>query len=134
LRDVGLDPDAVAAATRRELTTGDLDAAALAAVGIDLAAVREQTDATFGRGALDRAGRRGRKGHLPFAPDAKKALELALREALRLGDKTIGSGHVLLGVVRADCPGGRALERALDAGGTDVVSLRTAVEDHRRAA
>ncbi|WP_407318850.1 Clp protease N-terminal domain-containing protein [Isoptericola halotolerans] len=133
LADVGLDPDAVAAAARRELTTGDLDPAALAAVGIDLTAVREQTDATFGRGALDRAGDRTRRGHVPFAPDAKTALELALREAVRLGDRTIGGGHLLLGILRADCPAGRLLERALHGAGTDTATLRSAVE-HRRAA
>jgi ATP-dependent Clp protease ATP-binding subunit ClpA len=134
LRGVGLDPARVAAAARAELSSGGLDGAALAALGIDLEAVRRRADATFGPGALERAGGRRPRGHIPFTPDAKKALELALREAIRLGDRTIDGAHVLLGVLRADCPAGRVLEPALHDAGTDVPSLRAAVEQHRRAA
>jgi ATP-dependent Clp protease ATP-binding subunit ClpC len=36
----------------------------------------------------------------PFTPRAKKVLELALREALKLGHSYIGTEHILLGVVR----------------------------------
>jgi ATP-dependent Clp protease ATP-binding subunit ClpC len=36
----------------------------------------------------------------PFTPRAKKVLELALREALQLGHKYIGTEHLLLGVLR----------------------------------
>ncbi len=39
-------------------------------------------------------------GQIPFTPRAKKVLELALREALSLGDDHIGSEHILLGLVR----------------------------------
>ena len=39
-------------------------------------------------------------GQIPFTPRAKKVLELALREALVLGDNYIGTEHVLLGLVR----------------------------------
>ncbi|MBT2228883.1 Clp protease N-terminal domain-containing protein [Nonomuraea sp. NEAU-A123] len=35
----------------------------------------------------------------PFAPQTKKALELTLREALRLGHNFIGTEHMLLGVL-----------------------------------
>jgi ATP-dependent Clp protease ATP-binding subunit ClpC len=38
----------------------------------------------------------------PFARDAKKALELSLREALSLGANVVSTEHVLLGVVRVD--------------------------------
>jgi ATP-dependent Clp protease ATP-binding subunit ClpA len=81
------------------------DADALAAIGIDLGAIREQAEAAFGPGALDRADKQKRRrgpfaNHLPFTPEAKKVLELALREALNLGDRHIGSEHVLLGLVR----------------------------------
>lgn len=37
---------------------------------------------------------------LPFTPRAKKVLELALREALQLSDRSIRTEHLLLGVVR----------------------------------
>ncbi|MFC8600267.1 Clp protease N-terminal domain-containing protein, partial [Isoptericola sp. NPDC057191] len=122
LRAVGLDPADVEARCRRAVEAEDsLDGAALAAVGVDLAEVRRRTDEVFGRGALDRAGKpRRQRSHHPFAPDAKKALELALREAVRLGDKGIDEGHLLLGVLRADCPGGRVLESALHDAGSDV--------------
>jgi hypothetical protein len=39
-------------------------------------------------------------GQIPFTPRAKKVLELALREALSVGDNFIGTEHVLLGLVR----------------------------------
>jgi hypothetical protein len=39
-------------------------------------------------------------GQIPFTPRAKKVLELALREALSLGDNYIGTEHILLGLVR----------------------------------
>jgi len=37
---------------------------------------------------------------LPFAPRAKKVLELALREALALGTNAVGTEHLLLGIAR----------------------------------
>ncbi|RJL36127.1 Clp protease N-terminal domain-containing protein [Bailinhaonella thermotolerans] len=50
--------------------------------------------------------------HTPFAPEAKKTLELGLREALHLGHNHIGTEHILLGVIRAeDSHGARLLER-----------------------
>ncbi|WP_063130293.1 Clp protease N-terminal domain-containing protein [Nocardia fusca] len=92
---------------------GPGDAEALRSIGIDLDAVRESLEAGFGADALDRAipadeprGRRrgGRLGHIPFTRDAKKALELSLREALARKDKSIESGHVLLGILRTPGP------------------------------
>jgi ATP-dependent Clp protease ATP-binding subunit ClpA len=83
----------------------DLDAAALATLGIDLDAVRERVERTFGPGALSRRPgcRRGRSpgdARIPFTPRAKKALELSLREAIAMGDNFIGSEHLLLGLAR----------------------------------
>jgi len=40
--------------------------------------------------------------HLPFSPAAKKTLELALREAIRLGHNYIGTEHILLAVLSDD--------------------------------
>ncbi|WP_418277758.1 Clp protease N-terminal domain-containing protein [Isoptericola jiangsuensis] len=134
LRAVGADPDDVAASARRDLAAGDpLDGAALAAVGVDVDRVRQQADQVFGPGSLDRAGRRTarRGGHHAFAKDARKALELSLREAVRLHEKSIGRRHLLLGVLRADCPGGRVLQSALHDAGTDVPTLRDTVEQVR---
>jgi ATP-dependent Clp protease ATP-binding subunit ClpA len=80
------------------------DAEALATLGIDLDEVRRQVEEAFGPGALDRTrsglGRRwGRRGHIPFAKDAKKVMNLALREALLLKHNYIGCEHILLGML-----------------------------------
>jgi len=45
-------------------------------------------------------GQGSRSGHIPFTPQAKKVLELSLREALALGHHYIGTEHLLLGVLR----------------------------------
>jgi ATP-dependent Clp protease ATP-binding subunit ClpC len=47
------------------------------------------------------------KGTIPFGPDAKKALELALRESLKMRSPAIESTHLLLGIAEA---GGRGAE------------------------
>jgi ATP-dependent Clp protease ATP-binding subunit ClpA len=86
---------------RDELGGSALDGEALATLGIDLAEIRRRVEATFGPGALER-GTPARKGHMPLTPRSKKALELALREALALGDRHIGDEHLLLGLLRDD--------------------------------
>ena len=45
-------------------------------------------------------GEEGMGGQAPFTPRSKKVLEHALREALDLGYGYIGTGHLLLGLVR----------------------------------
>jgi ATP-dependent Clp protease ATP-binding subunit ClpA len=81
-------------------TNDDLDAEALSALGIDLERVREATEANLGPGALDPKRPPMPQGHIPFAKQGKKVLELSLREALRLKCREIDSGHVLLGLLR----------------------------------
>jgi ATP-dependent Clp protease ATP-binding subunit ClpA len=125
----GADAEAVAAKARADLRAGGLDGDALASLGIDLDAVRRQADAVFGPDALERAGRAPR-AHIPFTPDAKKALELALREAIRLKHKSIDSGHLVLGILRAENPGRTLLLQT----GVDTDALRTALEEQTRAA
>jgi ATP-dependent Clp protease ATP-binding subunit ClpA len=81
------------------------DADALAALGIDLDEVRRRVEEAFGPGALDRPRspkRRWIGGHIPFAKEAKKALELSLREALRMRHNYIGTEHMLLGMVHGE--------------------------------
>ena len=109
-------------ALTRTAEHGELDGQALSAVGVDLEQVRATTEEVFGPGALDRVARPPR--HLPFDREAKKALKLALREAIRLQERTITSRHVLLGLTRADCSARGALVRA----GADVAALRTDLE------
>jgi ATP-dependent Clp protease ATP-binding subunit ClpA len=100
----GLTPQVIADAIVAYRGADDLDADALSALGIDLAAVRTTVEASFGPGALDKqsAGRRGStvSGHIPFTPRAKKVLELSLREALALKHRYIADGHILLGLLR----------------------------------
>lgn len=129
LRECGADAEAISARARAGVRAAGLDGDALAGLGIDLDAVRRHTDAIFGRGALERAGRAPR-GHIPLSPDAKQALELALREAVRLRQKTIQEGHLLLGIVRGDGPG----RELLVAAGLDTAALRAVVEAQTRAA
>lgn len=107
---------------------GPFDAEGLAMLGIDLDEVRRQADETFGPGALDRtrATRPGgwRPGHLPFEPATKKALELALREAVRLGHGFLGTEHLLLGLLHD----GRARD-VLVARGVGLDGTRALVEE-----
>jgi ATP-dependent Clp protease ATP-binding subunit ClpC len=71
-----------------------LAARALDSLDITVQEVRAQVARIVGLGdeATD--------ANVPFTPRAKKVLELALREALSLGDDYIGTEHILLGLVR----------------------------------
>lgn len=105
------------------------DAAALRLIGVDLDEVRRRTEASFGPGALERrrrwyGRRRARACGLPFMPEAKQALELALREAIRLDQRSIGPEHVLLGLLRLDATS----TQLLHAQGIDPRRLRSEVE------
>jgi len=98
---------------RDEAGFSDQDADALRSVGIDLDEVRRTVEETFGPGALDRVPRVScgdSGGHMPFTRGAKKSLELALREALQLGHRYVGTEHILLGLVRDEgCSAARIL-------------------------
>jgi ATP-dependent Clp protease ATP-binding subunit ClpA len=104
------------------------DADALRAIGIDLYAVRDRVNHTFGADAFDQAvggsGRRIRRGTLPFAKATKKALELGLREALAHKASTIDSEHLLLGILR----GGDPVACGLIAEYIDLDELRRAID------
>ncbi|MFF7890033.1 Clp protease N-terminal domain-containing protein [Streptomyces sp. NPDC020794] len=50
--------------------------------------------------AVVKPGTQEQSGHIPFAPRAKKTLDLALREALELHHTYIGTEHILLALVR----------------------------------
>ncbi|MGW2659743.1 Clp protease N-terminal domain-containing protein [Nocardia tengchongensis] len=136
----GLAADDVREALARKRTgepLGAEDAEALRSIGIDLDAVRESLEATFGENALDEAavppeGSRWRKywgaeggprGHIPFTSDSKKIVELSLREALARKDDRIEAGHMVLAVLRAPNPVTRRLLGDDDA----VRTLRDAV-------
>jgi ATP-dependent Clp protease ATP-binding subunit ClpA len=122
---------------------GPADAAALKVIGIDLDEVRARLEQNFGPEPLAqppsppprrRFGlRRSRRddeqarptGHIPFSPRAKKVLELALREALRLKHREIRGEHILLGLIRE---GDGLAALILTEAGVDLGGLRTEVE------
>jgi ATP-dependent Clp protease ATP-binding subunit ClpA len=119
----GLTHDSVARAVIGYGGGDGLDAEALTTLGIDLDAVRESVEATFGPGALDAARPRGGSpgGHIPFTPRAKKVLELSLREAIALKSRSIADGHIALGVLREG--EGLAMKVLADRG-IDIADLR----------
>ena len=122
------------------------DKVALAALGIDLDRVRSAVEETFGAGALDAVVTRRRRRprlrrsprgcapsphSLPFTPRAKRCLETALRESLRLHDRHIGPEHLVLALLaRDDTMAWAALARL----GVDHAVLHRRVEEHTRMA
>jgi len=65
---------------------------ALSSVGISLEEVRREAGDAFDMSIPD-------ERRIPFSPRAKKVLERALREAVRLRDNHLGTEHVLLGIL-----------------------------------
>lgn len=135
LRAVGLTRDVVRQAAVAGPGAGTDDAHLLGAIGIDVDRIRRAIDDRFGAGTFDAAGEAApaprRRRHIPFAREAKKTLELSLREALRLKDNRIDTAHVVLGMLRADDP---TIDRLID--DDTQWALRRALEDdlRRRAA
>lgn len=66
----------------------------LGALGLELEAARTVVVGLLGEGDVETPSQ------LPFDPEAKRLLELALREALSLGDNFIGTEHLLLALAR----------------------------------
>jgi ATP-dependent Clp protease ATP-binding subunit ClpA len=83
-----------------------------------VAAVEERVGTGSGAG-------KGR-GHVPFTPDAKKALELALREAINLKHDWIGTEHVLLGLLHTETG---AAHHILTGRGVTLAAARTVVDE-----
>jgi ATP-dependent Clp protease ATP-binding subunit ClpA len=76
------------------LEPGGIAAQALDQFGMTATGTREEVKARVS------VGSEPPKGRIPFTPRAKKVLELALREALKLSHNYIGTEHILLGLVR----------------------------------
>ncbi len=89
----------------------------LGSFGMSLDGTREEVKAAIGTGS----GAPG--GHIPFTPRAKRTLELALREALKLHHDYIGTEHILLGLIR----GGDGVGIQILQEHADLTQLRTAV-------
>jgi ATP-dependent Clp protease ATP-binding subunit ClpA len=130
LAGFGVDAGGVRDDVVRIIGRGDegIDREALATLGIDLDAVRERVERAFGPGALTNRSRcrRGEVGtHIPFTARAKKALELALRDALAIGSREIRSEHLVLGLLRE---GDGVAARILTARGVTLEAARSRVE------
>ncbi len=94
-------------------------ARALSSAGIELQPAREAVRRMAGP-------ERSEESSPPFTPGAKKVLELSLRETLALGSKTIGTEHLMLGLISQ---GDDMVESVLAAFGTDGDDLRRRVVD-----
>jgi Clp amino terminal domain, pathogenicity island component len=75
---------------------GNVAQQALAQLGVNRATVERLVD------ELVPPGTEPVSRHIPFTPRAKKTLEVALREALRLGHNYIGCEHIALALRRLD--------------------------------
>ncbi|MEU5125122.1 Clp protease N-terminal domain-containing protein [Streptomyces mobaraensis] len=149
---LGITPEACREAIRSTGSLDENDAEALRSLGIDLSAVRARAERAFGPGALDRgvsgtsgaggadetASRwwpfrspKGSRPHVPFAAEAKRALEQSLREALARKENWIGTEHIVLGVLTLDHPSTVKVLRAL---GTAPEALRADLLAHLRPA
>ena len=69
-------------------------AKALESLGISLDTVRQQVQETTGQ------RQHAPSGQIPFTPQGKKVLELALSESTALGHHYLGTEHILLGLIR----------------------------------
>lgn len=107
----------------------DLDADALAILGIDLDEIRRRVEEQFGPGALDRAAISADPDDTlvnPYrciAPRLKRAFEIAAREARGF---PVSPSEVLIGLASVE---GSVAARILHAHGITVDDLRTALGD-----
>jgi ATP-dependent Clp protease ATP-binding subunit ClpC len=105
---------------------GDTTAGAvLTSLGVELEALRDQVTAKYGREENEPSG------HIPFSADGKKVFEHAFRESLDSGHDYIGTGHILLGLLR-DAKGDAAA--LLSALGVQHETVRQAVTERHDAA
>jgi ATP-dependent Clp protease ATP-binding subunit ClpC len=93
---------------------------ALESLGISLDSVRQHVEDAVGR------GQKAPSGHIPFTPQAKRCLELSLRESIHLGHNYIGTEHILLGLISEG--EGTAAQVLVELGADQDVTRRTVVE------
>lgn len=98
-------------------TGGDSAKQALSSIGIDVAAIQREADASFGSGAFVYP-------RPAYTAHAKKSLELSLAEAQALGRPGPDTEHLLLGLLAVTESRGISVLNALD---VDVAGLREAV-------
>ncbi|MGL5513464.1 MAG: ATP-dependent Clp protease ATP-binding subunit [Sporomusa sp.] len=89
----------------------------LMSLNLDVEAVRMQVESILGQG-------QEQGGDIGYTPRAKKIIELAMEEALRLGHNYVGTEHLLLGLVRE---GEGIAAQVLSSMGVDVLLMRQRV-------
>jgi len=129
LAELGVSADDVLgelARVRRRGGMSDADAEALSELGIDIEQIVERVEQTHGPDAL--ANRRGpvKRGHIPFATQSKKTLEMSLREAVRMGDKHVGQECILLALAQQ-----QGTDDVLARHGADYQTLRRIVQQRK---
>ncbi|MFG1644102.1 Clp protease N-terminal domain-containing protein [Amycolatopsis sp. NPDC049252] len=134
VREHGVTADRVGAQTERLLygprkVFDGLDAEALAAIGIDLQAVRDAVEANFEPAPALRPRTRRRRpvrlpGHLPVTGRARLCLDTAVEDAERGGARQVAEHHVGAAVLAAD---GGLVPPILAALGVSPGELRTAI-------
>ncbi|WP_409461625.1 Clp protease N-terminal domain-containing protein [Amycolatopsis sp. GA6-003] len=97
-----------------------LAAGAIVAQGVTLEAVKEAAEAKLPEPVDDAPD------PVPFAPAGKKALELTLRESLRLGHNYIGTEHILLALLEQGEGAGYEILAAL---GVDKGKAETKIKE-----
>ncbi|MFG1790182.1 Clp protease N-terminal domain-containing protein [Nocardia sp. NPDC049149] len=91
-----------------------LGAAAIPTNGVTLDAVRDAANAALPPASTEVPAL------IPFDPDAKKALELTFREALRLGHNYIGTEHILLALLEQENGSGLLTDLGVDKAKTEA--------------
>jgi ATP-dependent Clp protease ATP-binding subunit ClpC len=119
---------------REEIGTADLLAGLLHegfTSGRILVALGTSFDAVAG--AIARVvppGSGSRKAHLPFDRNARRVIELTVKEAKKIGDGSVGTEHLLLGLL---CEGKSFGPRILNALGITYDAVRDAAVEQRSA-
>ncbi len=147
LRHEGVSADRITQRLRRMETpdgssSGENDDRLLEQLGIDIDAIRQSLDQTFGPGSFDRArqrrsassapsGRRSGRKFGQFDAQSKRVVEESLREALRLKTKHIGPEHVGLALLKVDH---LVTRRLLTDERVDLADLRASWEAVARSA
>ena len=128
---------------RRRGGIGRAEAEALRGLGIEVDRIIDRVEQIWGEGALlepaaAEAGGRGRRkrggshdprahaagGRLPWRPETRRILETALRQAVDLGSRNVGTEHILLGLlIREGC-----VRDVLTARGVTALRVRTLIQ------
>ena len=87
---------------RRRGGIGRAEAEALRSLGIEVDEIVDRVEQIWGEGALQEPVPAPARPRLPWRPETKRMLETALRQALDLGCKHVGTEHLLLGLLIRD--------------------------------